>query len=368
MTTSPAIPKAPPAGLVRFAQRIQRRVSSFAEGMSPPPFALLDLVMSRWVSDALGAITRLGVADLLASGGPKDAAALASELDLHAPSLYRVLRALARRGLLVEADDGTFALTEVTRPLAKDHPSSMRNMVLEVTRERNVEVWARLHHSIKTGSSAWSTLHEEDMWAHLDARPEEHAIFHGAMVELTREAAPAFARALDYASYGTICDIGGGEGQLLATILAVHGAARGVLVDAPKVVAGAPRVLSEYGVADRCEIVAADILRGVPAGHGLYLAKNIVHGLSDELARDALRTWREAMPEGGKLALIEVVVPERDGAYLQFLDLQMMLVSFGGKERTRSELTELLASAGLSLERVIDTPSPMSLILAARAG
>lgn len=365
MTTSPAIPKAPPVGLVRFAQRIQRSVSSFAEGMSPPPFALLDLVMSRWISDALGAITRLGVADLL-SAGPKDAPTLAAALDLHAPSLYRVLRALARRGLLMEGERGTFALAEITRPLAKDHPSSMRNMVLEVTRERNVEVWARLHHSIKTGRSAWSALHEEDMWAHLDARPEEHAIFHGAMVELTREAAPAFARALDYGSYGTICDIGGGEGQLLATVLAVHREARGVLVDAPKVVAGAPRVLAEYGVADRCEIVAGDILRGVPAGHGMYLAKNILHGLSDELARDALRTWREAMPSGSKLALIEVVVPEQDGPYLQFLDLQMMLVSFGGKERTRSELAELLASAGLALERVIDTPSPMSVILAAR--
>lgn len=364
--TSTTVPKAPPTGLVRFAQRVQRRISSFAQGMSPPPFALLDLVMARWISDALAAITRLGVPDALAAG-PREVGALADELGLHAPSLYRVLRALSRQGLLVEEPQGTFALGETARPLTKDHPSSMRNMVLEIGRPRNTEVWSLLHESIRTGSPAWGLVHDEDMWAHLERDPDEHAIFHGAMVELTREAAPSFARALDWGAFGSVCDLGGGEGQLLATILAVHPKVRGVLVDAERVVRGAPAVLARYGVSERCEVVAGDITKGAPPGHGAYVAKNILHGFSDELARDLLRVWREAMPPEGRLVVIDVVVPDGPEPYLHWLDLQMLLVSFGGRERTRAELEALLSSAGLSLERVIPTPTPLGMVVARRA-
>jgi hypothetical protein len=365
--TTPTIPKAPPTGIVRFAQRVQRRIASFAERMSPPPFALLDLVMSRWAGEALAAITELGVPEALARG-PREVGELARELGLHERSLRRTLRALSRAGLLVEAPAGSFALTDVTRPLLADHPSSMRNMVLEVTRPRNTEVWSRLQHSIRTGEKAWSLLHEEDMWTHLDRRPEEHAIFHGAMVELTRESAPSYARALDFAKFGTVCDLGGGHGQLLATILALHPTVRGVLVDAPRVLEGAPAVLASYGVRERCEMVAGDVLSAAPSGCDLYLAKNILHGLSDEAAQRALSAWREAMPPEGRLLIIEVIVPERQGAYLYWLDLQMLLVTDGGRERTRAELAALFEAAGLELERVIETPTPLDLLLVRRAG
>ncbi len=365
--STPTIPKAPPTGIVRFAQRLQRRIASFAERMSPPPFALLDLVMSRWAGEALSAITELGVPEALAQG-PREVGELARELDLHEQSLYRTLRALSRAGLLAEGPTGTFALTEMTRPLLANHPSSMRNMVLEVTRPRNTEAWARLHHSIKTGDRAWSLLHEEDMWTHLDRHPEEHAIFHGAMVELTREAAPSYARALDFAKFAKVCDLGGGHGQLLATILALHPEVRGVLVDAPSVVSGAPPVLASYGVSERCEIVAGNVFESAPSGCDLYVAKNILHGISDATAHRVLSTWRDAMPAEGKLLIIDVVVPEREGAYLYWLDLQMLLVSEGGRERTRAEFQALFEAAGLELERVIETPTPLDLLLVRRKG
>ncbi len=363
--TTPNIPKAPPTRMVRLAQRIQRGIASFAERMAPPPFALLDLVMSRWVGDALAAVAELGVADALGAG-PRDVSGLAQELGLHEASLYRLLRALARKGLLVEAPARTFAHTDLTRPLMKDDPSSMRNMVREIVRPRNAEIWARLPDAVRTGKNTWDIFHDVDMWTFLEQHPDEHAIFHGAMVELTREAAPSYARALDYGAFGSVCDLGGGEGQLIATILALHPTARGALVDAPGVIARAPAVLERFGVADRCELVAGDAFRSAPAGHGLYLAKNILHGLSDATARDALVAWRDAMPETGRLAIIDVVVPEAEGPYLQWLDLQMLVASTGGRERTRAEFAALFASAGLELERVVETPTPLDMLIAKR--
>lgn len=365
MTTVATVPKAPPTGLVRFAQRMQRRISSFAQGMSPPPFALLDLAMARWLSDALAAVTQLGVPDALAAGA-RDHADVAHALGLHAGSLYRVLRALSRQGLLVESPSGTFALTETTRALCTDHPSSMRNMVMELARPRNTEAWAALPDAIRTGEAVWSRFHDVDMWTWLDRHPQEHAVFHGAMVELTREAAPSYARAYDFGARGSICDVGGGEGQLLAMILSVHSQAKGVLVDSASVVANAPALLERWGVRERCAIVASDLFAPPPPGHGVYLAKNILHGFGDDRARELLARWRDAMAQDGRIVVIDIVVPERNEPYLFWLDLQMLLVSHGGRERTRAEFAALFASAGLELERVIDTPTPMSLIVAKR--
>jgi hypothetical protein len=360
---TPKIPSAPPVAVVRATQAVQGHLARFARGMSPPAFAVLDLVMSRWISDALGAFTRLGLADAL-TAGPRDAAALARELELDRGATHRLLRALARSGLLTE-HGGAFGLTRQTEVLRRDHPSSMRNMVLEVTAPRNGEVWAALDEAVRTGASAWARTHGDvTMWDYLDAHPEEHAIFHGAMRELTRESAPSLARAVDFGAFRDVCDLGGGSGELLATILALHPGLRGRLVDAEAVVAAAPAVLAEHGVADRCEIAPGDFMRGVPAGCHAYLAKNILHGLGDDLAVQLLSDIRGAMAADGRVVIVDVVVPEPTGPYLAYLDLQMLLVSGGGRERTRAELEALLARAGLALESVVATVTPMSVAVA----
>ena len=125
----------------------------------------------------------------------------------------------------------------------------------------------------------------------------------------------------------------------------------------------AMQTLARHGVLDRCEIVAGNFFESVPADKDAYMMKNIVHGLSDDKAAHLLRLVRQAMRAGGKLLLVEHVVPER-GPYMSFLDLTMLLNSAGGRERTRAELEELLASAGFGLDEVVATPSPMSLIVA----
>ncbi len=159
-------------------------------------------------------------------------------------------------------------------------------------------------------------------------------------------------------------DLGGGTGHLLGAVLAVHPALRGVLVDEASVVAGAGPVLAGFGVADRCEVVAGDVIGGViPTGMDVYLAKNVTHGFSDERLAEPLRRWRAAMRPDSALVLIEVVVPDT-GPYLGFLDLQMLLGSHGGRERTAAEFGALLSANGFTLDRVIPTPAPMSLVVA----
>ncbi|MCC6215680.1 MAG: helix-turn-helix domain-containing protein [Polyangiaceae bacterium] len=356
------VPPAPPLGPVRFGQRLQRALQRLVNRMGPPQFVLMDLVAQRWRADALGALVRLGIADALGAG-PMEVDALARRLGLHAGATYRLLRALAREGLLVE-QGRAFGLSPLTEPLRRDHPHSMANMILELSCARNAHLWARLSEAVQSGDGVWETFSDGNLWTWLDAHPDEHAAFHGAMRELTREGAPSFARAYDFGRHRTVADLGGGTGHLLGAILAVHPNLRGVLVDAAQVVAGAGPVLAGFGVADRCEVVAGDILDGeIPAGLDVYVAKNIAHGVSDALLAAPMRRWRQAMRPDSVLVLIDVVVPP-DGPYLGFLDLQMLLASQGGRERTEAEFATLLSANGFALDRVIPTPAPMSLVVA----
>jgi hypothetical protein len=358
------VPAAPPVGAVRFGQRVQRALQRFVYKMGPPQFTLMNVVADRWRADALGAITRLGVPEALAAGA-RPADRVAAELGLHPDALHRVLRALARDGLLDEGPGGVFGLNALTRPLLRDHPSSMRHMVMELSAPRNAACWSRLAESLRTGEAAWPSLHPEDMWTWLEQHPEEHAIFHGAMEELTREGAPAYARGFDFGRFDSVVDLGGGTGTLIAAILSVHRTLRGVLVDAPSVVDRAGPTLARYGVQDRCEAVGADVFEGeVPAGKGVYVAKNILHGMSDERLVGMLTRWRRAMRTDSRLVVIDVVVPEADEPYLGFLDLQMLLVSFGGRERTQRQFESLFAASGLALESVVQTATPMAMVVA----
>ena len=88
----------------------------------PPPAAqLMQLITGHWVTAAVHTAARLGVADALAAG-PRDVEELAPELEAHAPSLFRLLRALASLGVFEEVAPRRFGLTEVGARLRHDHP------------------------------------------------------------------------------------------------------------------------------------------------------------------------------------------------------------------------------------------------------
>jgi SAM-dependent methyltransferase len=168
--------------------------------------------------------------------------------------------------------------------------------------------------------------------------------------------------AYDFGGYRTIIDVGGGHGRLLSTILAKVPNARGVLFDLPSVVAGAGDELTTAGVADRCDVVGGSFFESVPEGGDAYVLKSILHDWSDDDAERILRNVRAAIAPGGKLVLLESVLPERTSSDIGVMfDLEMM-VALHGKERTRREWTAVLRHADFRLDRVVDTAGPLAVI------
>src|SRR4051812_23057752 len=93
------------------------------DATTPPPVTLLNMMTGYWVSQAIYVAAKLGIADLTADG-PASSEDLAAATTSHAPSLHRLLRALASIGVFSEASPGSFALTPLADLLRTGTPDS----------------------------------------------------------------------------------------------------------------------------------------------------------------------------------------------------------------------------------------------------
>jgi hypothetical protein len=337
-----------------------------AEAQAPPPEAVLtQMAFGALLTQALYVAARLGIADLLAAG-PRPVAELAAETGTHERSLYRVLRSLAGAGVFKEVASKTFGLTPLAEPLRADAPGSMRNGLIFMGEEWHFNVWANMMHSVRTGQPAWSQTHGAEVFDYFAANPAHAEIFNGAMTDMSVGTAPAVVEAYDFGRFGTLADIAGGHGYLLAQILKANPGLSGILFDVSPVVEGAGALLAREGVSRRVERVAGDFFAGVPRADA-YIMKHIIHDWDDERATLILKNINAAMGEGGRVLIVESIIPEgNEPHYSKVLDLEM-LTSPGGIERTAGEYAALLAGAGLKLSRVVPTRSPFSIIEAFRA-
>ncbi len=331
----------------------------------PPEVILTQIAFGALLTQALYVAAKLGVADLLAAG-PRPVAELAAATETHERSLYRVLRSLASAGVFAEVAPKTFGQTPLSERLRTDAPGSMRNGAIFMGEGWHFNVWANMLHSVRTGAPAWGHTHGSEVFEYFARNPEQAEIFNGAMTDMSVGTAPAVVEAYDFSGFGTLADIAGGPGYLLAQILKANPKLSGVLFDVAPVVEGAASLLEREGVSGRVERVAGDFFRAVPRADA-YIMKHIIHDWDDERATLILRNINEAMGEDDRVLIVETVVPEgNEPHYSKVLDLEM-LVSPGGIERTAEEYAELLAGAGLKLSRIVPTRSPFSIVEAVRA-
>lgn len=329
----------------------------------PPPFALFRMASAYYVSRAVHAAAELGIADLMAAG-PRDAAALAQATGTHTDSLRRVLRLLAAHGVLMEQDDGRFALTPIGECLRSDGPASMRAMV-RLFGGITHQAWGALLHSLRTGEPAFHHLFGMDSFAYLEAHPEEAANFDQAMASFTSQIAAAVAATYDFGPFGTVVDVGGGNGALLAGVLRAHPSPRGIVLERPDVAPRASAHLASLGLAERCAVVAGDFFAAVPEGDA-YLLKHVIHDWDDARATAILATIRRAAGAACKVLIVEGVYPPRiahDDASLRAASNDVnMLVCTGGRQRSAAEFRALYESAGFALARIIPTPAGVAII------
>jgi hypothetical protein len=309
--------------------------------------AVREMLLGVRLSQSIAVAASLGIADALAKG-PRNSDDLAPELGCHPSALYRLLRTLAAAGIFREDADRRFSLTELGQALRTDVEGSVRDQAILFGRPYMLAAWGNLEHSIRSGENAFAALNGVDVWEWRREQPAESTIFNRAMASISRPVGPAVATAYDFADAATVADIGGGNGTLLAAVLAHHPRVRGIVFDQVSVVAEAGPILEAAGVADRTELVGGDFFESVPTAD-VYVMKAILHDWPDQDATRILRTIRRAAPETARLLVVERVLggPNADLAG-KIADLHMLVMP-GGLERTAEEWRALFEAGGFGL-------------------
>jgi hypothetical protein len=322
----------------------------------PPGLVLYQMSIGHYVSRALALVVKLSIADLLADG-PRDADDLAAATDTHAPSLRRVLRLLVSMGVFAEDDAGRFALEALGELLRADVEGSMSAMVSVFAGVGIQDSWKELEYCVRTGNPAFrKDAPDADAFAQMAEDPEQAATFDKAMATFAPRTAAAVAAAYDFTKFGTVADIGGGNGALLIGILKACPRLKGIVFDQEHVAERARAHLAAAGMADRCQVVAGSFFGAVPPGAEAYLMKHVLHDWDDRRAGAILGACRKVMTPDARLLVVEGLYPPRVDHSLMSRaaaanDVNMLVVA-GGRQRSEAEFRELFEASGFSLTSI----------------
>jgi hypothetical protein len=332
------------------------------EAAPPPPVQMLQMLGGFQISQALYVAAKLGVADRLVDGA-RSVADLADAVGADPTSLGRLLCTLASLGVFTEPEPGIFAVTPLGRTLASDEPGSMRDVAL-MWMETHYNPFSRLIDTVKTGVTAADLHYGEPFFDWLSQYPDQVTQFTGAMANLTGGIKAGAVASYDFGGAGTIVDIGGADGALLALILAEAPSTTGVTFDLPHVIADASAAIKGHGLGDRLRAESGDFFQAVPSGADTYLLSIVLHDWDDERAGKILGSIRKAAKPGATILALEPVMPPGDEPHMsKTLDLTMMAMT-GGLERTEDEHRQLFERAGLTFQGVVPTPTPISFVVA----
>jgi len=327
----------------------------------PPQLAVLQMASGYWVSQSIYVAAKLGIADLL-KDSPKSCDELATATGTNAPSLYRLLRALASLGVFAETQPNHFSLTPLAACLQSDVPDSIRAYVI-LRGEEQYRAWGDLLHGVQTGGSSFEHIYGMNLFDYLAQNPESAKIFDESMTNLSAIESAAIAASYDFSSIQTLVDVAGGEGLLIASILKSNPTLKGVLFDQSYVIERAKRFLEAEGVLERCQLAAGNFFESVPEGGDAYILKHIMHDWDDERAIAILKQCHKVMPDNGKVLVAEQVIPPGNEPFMgKLLDLHMLVMAPGGRERTEAEYRALFEKAGFKLTRIVPTQREVSIV------
>jgi len=306
----------------------------------------------------------LGLADHL-DEGPRTASELAALTGAHEQSLARLLRALASEGMLThDLEGGRYGTTPFAQRLTSTGPDSLRWMVLGWSiLPAKYHAWGDLLDSVRTGRSAFRERHGMPFYEYLASHHAESTDYDRAMSS-TVEGFAAVVDGYDYSAIGSLVDVGGGQGVLLAAVLQRYPSMKGTLFDLPAVVQGADEVLTDAGVRDRVEIAGGDMFESMPEGGDAYMFSTVFRCFDDDECVRVLECCRAGIPDHGRLLAVEMVRPDgpwESPAGLGDIDA---MVLYGGADRTESEWDALLARGGFSLLEMVPLAAPYSLVVA----
>ena len=231
----------PPTWVVRPGLRLRNLLGRAHREAVPPALAVLEQ-MDRMIE---GRVVALAVdSGLIDAVGGRDRCAdeLAGTLGLEPDATFRVLRYLVSKGWVsvdgdvVERPTSRFALTQAGALLREDHPEGLRDWTRFVGASWMSQIWDHAEHSLRTGESASVAATGLAFFDFLATDQQAESVFDGAMRAGSGLQSKLLAGCYDFARYRRICDVGGGTGQMLVSVLGRAAASTGVLLERESVI------------------------------------------------------------------------------------------------------------------------------------
>lgn len=328
----------------------------------PAEIIMKQMASGYWISQCVYVAAKLGIADLL-TDTPKHCDQLAATTNTNSDTLYRLLRALASLGVFAETEYRCFQLTPLAECLRGDVPHSAKDVAIMLGEKEHYRSWGDLFYSVQTGESAFEHLHGMSFFQYIQQNPGTGEVFHRTMTERSPKKKKAIAASYDFSGIKTLIDVGGGADSLIAAILQDNPHLKGMLFDSPQIIKEAPTILANAGVSDRCQLAVGDLFAPIPLGGDACLLKHILRNWDDERAIAILRNCRRAMGKQGRVLVIErLIAPGNEPAFGKWLDLEMLVMTNGGKERSEAEYRDLFNAAGFQFTKIVPTPEDVSII------
>jgi hypothetical protein len=357
--------KLPPLFIIKATIGLRNFLVRLTKKMLPANFILLEEASAFWKAKSIEVAAKLNIPDFLEKG-PMSIEKLAELSQSNEDALYRVLRALSGEGIFKELPGRKFKNTRLSRAFMMKQ-ESVKYFVMHHLGENNWDLVGDLYNCAKTGENAITHKFKMPPFEYLAQNPVKNDMFNKAMTETAELSGSIFVNAYDFGKHKLIIDIGGGQGHLLAQILSKYQDSQAILFDQPHVIKEATALLKKSGVENRCKIVSGSFFEEVPASGNLYIMKNILHDWDDATSAVILTNIHKAMPANSRLLLIETIIkPNNKPSFGKFIDLQMLIGTIGGKERTLPEFDSLLSTAGFRINRVIENATPFSFIEAVK--
>lgn len=355
----------PPVFAVHAIDKVRLFFQRLSRKLLPPGLTVFEMVQQFVVSKAISAAAELDIADAL-QDGPKDIQQLAKITKTHPDSLYRVMRLLAGYNIFKEKPHKTFCNTSFSKAMAEG-PGSVKNMIIAHSYERMWNILGEMKYSIQTGKCASKKLYDTYGFDFLTDNPAHDTVFNMAMSETSGLSAAALLAAYDFSGYDTVVDVGGGRGYLLCLIAQKHRHLKGVVFDQPHVVKGVPETCERFGVCARIQGIGGNFFKSVPAGGDAYILKNVLHDWDDEACMQICRNIHAVMRPTNRLLVLECIVEGDDRPSMgKLMDVMLLLLTEGGRERTRGEFSRILDMSGFRIQKIVPSVAPFSVIEAVK--
>lgn len=351
----------PPVWVFTISNKLRGIIKKLYYAFVPANMAVFEKSQGFWIAKAISVACELDLAEIIAEE-KKSVEEIAKEAGVNNAALYRLMRALAGEGIFKETEPKVFKNSNLSKALMQQ-PGNLKYMIMHQLNKTNWEVVNEMKYSVITGKNAAQRLFGSDIFTHLENTPDKNALYNKAMTETSRLSSASIATAYSFHNIDTLTDLGGGEGMLLYTILEKNTTLKGILFDLPHVVTNANQLAETYGVKDRVQIISGSFFKDTLPVSNAYILKNILHAFDDATCVTLLKSIHKSMPEKGKILVIEAVISENNKAeFGKMFDLQMLIGTKDGKERTEKEFRKIFESAGFSLRRVIKTVSPFCIV------